>query len=197
MRRLSFLAVALLAFVSCSGDDGGESSTDTTATESSAPADGTDTDMDTDLELTSPAFGDGEAIPPDHAACVGGTEGPDMSPPLAWDGVPDEADQLAVTLVDPDADGFVHWVIAGIDPSSDGLAAEEVPAGAVEALNDTGAADYFGPCPPEAHTYVFTLHVLDEDPGVDGSTPRVDAVAAVEAASSASAELTGTYDQDG
>ena len=194
MRRSALSLAALLAIVmlvSCSsGDDGGASSTDDTATATASPA-------DVELQLSSPAFDDGEEIPVEHAACVGGGEGDDTSPPLAWSGVPAGAQQLAVTMVDPDAAGFVHWVIVGIDPSTGGLAAGEIPSGSVEALNDTGQPGYFGPCPPQTHTYVFTLHVLDRDPGLDGSTPGPDAVAAVEAASSAGAELTGTYDPEG
>ena len=194
MRRSALSLAVLVAIVllaSCSsGDDGDVSSADDTTAAATSPA-------EVGLQLSSPVFDDGEEIPVEHAACVGGGEGDDIAPPLAWTGVPDGAQQLAVTMVDPDAAGFVHWVVAGIDPSSVGLAAGEVPSGTVEALNDTGQPGYFGPCPPETHTYVFTLHVLDRDPGIDESTAGADAVAAVEAASNAGTELTGTYDPAG
>lgn len=198
MRRILLPLAALLlvmVLVSCSsGDDGGsDASDDTAGAETTEPAEGDDAE----LQLTSASFDEGGPIPVEHAACVDGGESEDIAPPLAWTGVPEGAEQLAVTMVDPDAAGFVHWVIAGIDPSSGGLAAGEVPSGTVEALNDTGQPGYFGPCPPETHTYVFTLHVLDGDPGIDESTAGADAVAAVEAASSADTELTGTYDPAG
>jgi len=56
----------------------------------------------TTLRLTSPAFGNGQPIPPEYT-CVGD----DVSPPLAWTGVPAGTAELALVVRDPDADGFV------------------------------------------------------------------------------------------
>jgi phosphatidylethanolamine-binding protein (PEBP) family uncharacterized protein len=72
-----------------------------------------------------------------------------------------------------------------------------VPAGAVEALNGTGQPGYFGPCPPETHTYVFTLHALSADPGVTADMGSVEALNAVEAATTIGTELSGTYTPEG
>lgn len=198
MRRL-LLALALAGLVSaCSSDDGGagtEEGSDGAGTTTTAPTSApTTTAPAAEPTLRSTAFEEGGEIPEEHGGCP---PGGNVSPALAWEGLPTDADQLAVTVVDPDAGGFVHWAVAGIDPASAGLAAGEVPSGGVEALNDTGQAGYFGPCPPETHTYVFTVHALAEDPGITATTPGADAVAAIEAASSASASLSGQFSPAG
>lgn len=183
MRR-ALLVLALAAGTgACSsgGDDTSSEGTDApsaTSTTTAGPS------------LASDAFAEGEEIPAEHGGCP---PGENVSPPLEWAGLPADAHQLAVTVVDPDAGGFVHWVVTGIDPSTSSLAAGEVPAGAVEAMNDNAQAGYFGPCPPEVHTYVFTVHALSGDPGLAPNEPGPDALLAIEELSTASAELTGTF----
>jgi Raf kinase inhibitor-like YbhB/YbcL family protein len=195
MRRLAVLLVAVLTVAACSGDDsGGEGGS---ASTTGAPAATDDTATGT-LEVTSTAFAEGDLIPETYAACaIGGGAGDNVSPPLDWSGVPDGTAEVAVTMVDPDAGGFVHWVVAGLDPTSTGLEEGTVPAGAVEALNDTGAAGYFGPCPPTDHTYLLTVHALGEPSGLEAGAPPADAVAAVESASTAIATLSAVYDPNG
>ncbi len=74
------------------------------------------------LTLTSPAFEDGQPIPATHASKrVGGR---DLSPALAWSGVPSGTEQLLLVIEDPDAPTrapFIHCV-ALIEPSISGLA---------------------------------------------------------------------------
>jgi Raf kinase inhibitor-like YbhB/YbcL family protein len=112
------------------------------------------------LQLRSAAFSDHAPIP---SHCSLG-EGDNVSPPLEWSGIPEGTAELAVLCEDPDAPGgtFVHWVLAGIDPSTSRLAEGETPPGAVEGSNDYGGTGYGGPRPPigdDAHRYFF--HVLD------------------------------------
>src|SRR5437016_4160662 len=109
------------------------------------------------IELRSPSFNDHAPIPPRH-----GHDQENVSPPLEWSNVPDGAAELALVCEDPDAPGrtFVHWVLAGIDPSVGGLNEGEVPGGAVEGTNDFGEKGWGGPQPPpgdDAHRYFFRL----------------------------------------
>jgi Raf kinase inhibitor-like YbhB/YbcL family protein len=124
-------------------------------------------------------------------------DGEDVSPALAWEGVPGATEELALVVEDPDAPGgtFTHWLAYGIDPSATGL-----PTGAKpprEGRTSSGTTGYTGPCPPKGteHHYVFrllALHAPSElDPGVD---PAVfdDAIAPL---LHAEARLTATYER--
>lgn len=117
-----------------------------------------------DLSLSSPAFGDGETIPTVYTC-----DGRDISPPLQWRDVPDEARSLALVVDDPDAPAgtWVHWVVYNIPPDTAGLpegaTSEDLPAGAREGVNSWGRTGYGGPCPPSGeHRYMHELYVLDE-----------------------------------
>jgi hypothetical protein len=113
------------------------------------------------LEVGSAALSDGGTVPT-RFTC----DGDDVSPPLSWSEVPEDATELRISLRDPDAPGgtFTHWVVAGIDPSSSGVDQDAVPAGGTEGMNSFGERAYGGPCPPhgdEPHRYVFTVEALD------------------------------------
>jgi Raf kinase inhibitor-like YbhB/YbcL family protein len=108
------------------------------------------------IDVTSPAFVGGAAIPSQFTC-----QGADISPPLQWSGIPHGARELALVMRDRDAPGgnFIHWQVTAISPSTRGLAAGEIPAGARAGRNDFGKIGYGGPCPPpgRAHHYVITL----------------------------------------
>ena len=123
---------------------------------------------ETAMKLRSPAFADGGAIPRRYTC-----EGADISPPLAWAGVPEGARSLALIVEDPDAPDpraprmvWTHWVVHDL-PAEDGGLAEgasgrAMPQGAVEGYNDWKRTGWGGPCPPIGrHRYIFTLHALD------------------------------------
>ena len=67
-----------------------------------------------ELMLTSTAFKQGETIPKRHTG-----EGGDVSPQLAWSGLPAGTKELALICDDPDApsrqnpfpNAWVHWVL--------------------------------------------------------------------------------------
>jgi Raf kinase inhibitor-like YbhB/YbcL family protein len=143
----------------------------------------------TTLRLTSPAFSDGQSIPPEYT-CVG----EDVSPPLAWTGVPAATAELALVVRDPDADGFVHWVIGGLPPDIRGLTRGRPPSGAVQALNDFGRPGWSGPCPPSGtHNYDFRLYALADPSGIAADAEGADAAERLESAAVlASAALGGT-----
>jgi Raf kinase inhibitor-like YbhB/YbcL family protein len=119
------------------------------------------------LELTSAAFELGETIPSQYTC-----EGKDVSPPLAWRGVPRRAQSLVLVCDDPDSRNgpWSHWVLYDIPADRDGLE-ENVPPdghlswGGVQGRNDFGNPGCGGPCPSppgSAHHYYFRLYALDE-----------------------------------
>ncbi len=136
------------------------------------------------LVLSSTAFVADGPIPAQHSCQGAGT-----SPPLAWTGVPVDASAVALTVVDPDAGGFVHWVVSGIPAAVRSIGEGTTPEGATEGRNSAGGTGWTPPCPPAGapHRYVFTLAVLQ--PGCVPS-PTVDDVARCTASS---ATLVGTY----
>jgi len=144
--------------------------------------------------LTSTAFAPGEPIPVTYTC-----DGSNLSPPLAWGGVPEGTVELALTVVDPDANGFVHWVMAGIDPSVQAIAEGAVPDGAVQATNDAGRPGWTGPCPPRGapHHYVFTLYALAAPSGLRDGVRGRDALGTITGLHAPSATLTGTYQRAG
>lgn len=127
---------------------------------------------DVAFNITSPAFEAGASIPPVFTR----RDGDDLSPPLVWAGVPEEATELVLVMTDPSADGFVHWVIWGLDPLTSGIARGQVPPGTRQATNSFGEIGYAGPDPPEedaAHVYLWRLFALDQPTldvpeGIDG-----------------------------
>jgi Raf kinase inhibitor-like YbhB/YbcL family protein len=151
------------------------------------------------LTLTSSAFAPGAPIPSQY-----GCEGADMSPPLAWDGVPAGTKSLVLIVDDPDAPDpkapkrvWVHWVLYNIPPDASGLAENAdktgLPPSTVRGLTDSRRARYGGPCPPIGrHRYVHKLYALDTTLDL-GAATKADLQAAMKGHVLAAAELIGTY----
>lgn len=145
------------------------------------------------IQLTSSAFEDGRTIPAKYSC-----DGDEVSPPLAWTGVPDDARELALMVEDPDAPGgtFVHWVLFKIPADRDGLAEGEVPQGARQGENSKGDAGYAGPCPPkddQPHHYEFTLYALSSPIDLDDGAAAGDVRTAVADAALARGQLVGLF----
>jgi Raf kinase inhibitor-like YbhB/YbcL family protein len=144
--------------------------------------------------LTSSAFDAGRAIPREFTC-----DGTNLSPPLAWRGVPTGTSALVLLVDDPDARDFVHWIVLDL-PGRDGELAKGVRPSATtpqQGTNDFGKPGWGGPCPPSGtHHYRFTVTALAAPLGLDGQ-PGGDRVrSALSAARSsvlAVATLTGTY----
>jgi hypothetical protein len=150
------------------------------------------------LKLTSSAFAPEGEIPARYTC-----QGEDISPPLAWTGVPSNAKSLALIVEDPDAPDpaapkmtWVHWVLYNIPVRAGSLpeAAKEVPAGTLAGLNDAGRTGYSGPCPPVGrHRYFHKLYALDAVLPNLGEATKAKLEAAMKPHVIAQAELAGTY----
>lgn len=154
------------------------------------------------LKLTSAAFAHGGEIPRKHTC-----DGQDVSPPLAWTGVPPGAKSLVLIVDDPDAPDpaaprmtWVHWVLYDLPPAATGLAegVRQLPPGAREGLNDWKRTGYGGPCPPIGrHRYFHKLYALDAALGDLGRPTKAKLEAAMKGHVLAQAELVGSYRKRG
>ena len=150
------------------------------------------------LTIESDAFAEGAGIPKKYTC-----DGPDLSPPLRWKGVPRETKSLALIMDDPDAPRgtWVHWVLYNAPPTADGLAEgtprkELLPDGARQGVNDFGKIGYGGPCPPRGapHRYFFRLYALDIAVEIKGArATRADLDKAIKGHVLATATLMGRY----
>lgn len=152
------------------------------------------------LAFASPAFQAGEAIPSRYAC-----DGEGVSPPLTITGVPDSASTLAIVMDDPDANGYVHWLLWNV-PAHTAEIPRDVPGtervealdGAPQGENSAGELGYFPCCPPPAdgpHTYRFRLFAVDASLGVAPGATKQDLMAALERKAADRAVFTATYDR--
>ncbi len=183
------LAAALAASVAACGHAGasGSASAPPPSPETPSMAPGSSV-----LVLRSPAFADGAPIPSEFSC-----RGADVSPPLAWTGVPAGTAALVLFVDDPDGRDWVHWSVLDL-PAQDGSLPRGVPSAADpprQGLNDFGRVGYGGPCPPSGtHHYRFTLYALAAPLGLTGH-PDGTAVRAALAKATVLARttLTGTF----
>jgi Raf kinase inhibitor-like YbhB/YbcL family protein len=152
------------------------------------------------LVLSSSSFTHQGEIPSKYTC-----EGNDVSPPLAWSGLPEGTKSLALIMDDPDAPDpkapqrvYVHWVLYNL-PAEAGSLAEAVtphklPSGTREGKNDWGRTGYGGPCPPIGrHRYFHKLYALDTVLSDLGTPTKKDLEKAMDGHILAQAELIGTY----
>ncbi|MSP24296.1 MAG: YbhB/YbcL family Raf kinase inhibitor-like protein [Myxococcales bacterium] len=152
----------------------------------------------TPFTLTSPGFIEGASIPAVNE-CTGcnAAGAQNDSPVLAWTAGPPGTLSYAIVMRDLDfQNGFVHWVLWDIpanvvslpaDVDNGGLPAD-VP-GAKQAMGN-----YLGPCSCNSkNTYQWKVHAIDmaSIPGLNAGASKASAASAVEAASKASASLSG------
>jgi Raf kinase inhibitor-like YbhB/YbcL family protein len=150
------------------------------------------------LHLSSPAFLDGTPIPAKYTC-----EGDDISPALAWSGMPKGTKSLVLIVDDPDAPDpkapkmvWVHWVVYNLPPDAASLAEgmKVLPQDAKAGLNDWRRAAYGGPCPPIGrHRYFHKLYALDVVLPDLGQATKSKVEAAMKGHILAEAWLVGTY----
>lgn len=151
------------------------------------------------MTLTSSAFEQGGKIPSKYTC-----EGDDISPPLAWDGAPDDTKSFVLIIDDPDAPDpkaprlvWVHWVVYNIPPDTTSLPEDAGSAGLVQdiaiGVNDFKNTSYGGPCPPVGrHRYFHKLYALDTTLDLKKAT-KAEIEQAMKGHVLASVELVGTY----
>jgi Raf kinase inhibitor-like YbhB/YbcL family protein len=152
------------------------------------------------LTITSSAFSHNGEIPKRYTC-----DGDDVSPDLAWSGVPEGTESLVLIVDDPDAPDpaapqmtWVHWVLYNIPPDatalSEAVAPTALPAGTREGLNDWKRTGYGGPCPPIGrHRYFHKLYALDAVLPDLGRPSKAKLEKAMEGHILEQAELIGTY----
>jgi len=149
------------------------------------------------LRVSSPQWRPGQTIPKKYTG-----DGADVSPPLAFEGVPAGTRALALICDDPDAPvgTWVHWVIYEIPGAAKGLPEGvptdlSLPDGSRQGRNSWKKVGYGGPSPPpgKPHRYFFRLYALREPLGLTPGLTAEEVEAAAKARSIEAAEFMGTY----
>lgn len=153
------------------------------------------------MTLQSRAFATGAAIPKPYSC-----DGPNISPPLNWQGVPSDpetgAKSLAIICRDADAPklNFAHWVLWNLPPAGSNLPeslpnAAKLPTDARQGTNSFGKIGYSGPCPPKGqkHRYYFDLYALDTTLDLPPTTTREQLLAAMQKHILAEGQVMGTF----
>jgi len=148
------------------------------------------------FSLKSPAFANGGEIPKRYTC-----DGADLSPAVAWDGVPAGALSLALIAVDR-MRPWGHGHIGSFGTSRQGHShaggrAEDRIArqGRASGRNDFKRIGYGGPCPPpgKPHRYFFKLYALDAKLDVKAGAGRNELEPAMKRHILSQTEWMGTY----
>ena len=150
------------------------------------------------MKVSSTAFDEGGILPP-RFTC----DGKGVSPPLAWNDVPNGTQSFALICEDPDAPSgiFNHWLLYNLSAGSrelgEGMPNDEVLSiGARQGTNSFGDVGYGGACPPRGdreHRYVFKLYALDADLALEPGARREGLLDAIRDHVLAQTQLTGKY----
>lgn len=154
------------------------------------------------ISVTSTAFVDHGPLP---ARCT--VDGPGVSPPLAWHGVPAAA--ASVVLIAEDADSptpqpLVHAIVVGLTGGDGGLAEGTIDAdapaliGAALGRNSLLKRGWLPPDPPPGHglhRYVFQVFALDAGVSFGDAPGREAVLDALREHAIASGCLTATYER--
>lgn len=139
------------------------------------------------LTLITP-WVDGTPIPDRHTCLGVGT-----SPALTWSNVPIGTVELAISVVDLDADQFVHWLVYAVPPVTTGLVENQLPVGTFEWPNSSGGAAWFPPCPPAGatHRYEFSVYALNQQLEVADDASAAEVLSILNATTIARSSVTG------
>ena len=183
MKWIFGLSIWLIAVVGC---------TTTTPTPTAAVSAPISSGGDPMLILTSSAFEPGTPIPARYSC-----DGNDISPPLAWHGVPPDTQSFALIFDDPDAPGgtWDHWLLFNLPADTRTLPENAtLPAETSVGKNSWGRTDYGGPCPPRGtHRYFFKLYALDTPLSLTTGASKSEIETAMRGHILAHTELMGTF----
>jgi Raf kinase inhibitor-like YbhB/YbcL family protein len=156
------------------------------------------------VRLSTTAFEDGKSIPTKYAH-QGVTGGKNISIPLAWKDIPDQAKSIALSIVDPHpvARNWVHWLVVNLPAEvaslPEGASLKKISNKAKELYNSYGELGYGGPEPPKGsgpHPYVITLYALNEDEVDLTANSSLDSfLKTIEGKILATAKITGFYER--
>jgi Raf kinase inhibitor-like YbhB/YbcL family protein len=154
------------------------------------------------IQLTSSVFEDGKAIPIRYA---GQGVGENISPPLNWSGVPEEAAELVLIMQDPDAPlprPVVHVLATGISPTSGRLAEGALSGSTARDIrlgrSSFGRRAYAGPRALRGHgphRYVFQLAALKRPLALAQEPTLSELLVAIRGNAIARGRLTGTFER--
>jgi Raf kinase inhibitor-like YbhB/YbcL family protein len=144
------------------------------------------------LALESSVFEYSHAIPSRYTC-----DGDDVSPPLRWANVPEEARSLALLVDDPDAPRgvFTHWVARGLDGGTGGLCEGEAAHGAGRNDSERSATEGRAHRGARAAALRLSLYALDRDLQLDPGAGKPELEQAIEGHVLTAAELVGTYER--
>ncbi len=149
-----------------------------------------------EIKVESAAFAHEGMIPKKYTC-----DGENISPPLKWEGIPENAKSIAIICDDPDAPmgTFVHWVLydlpADINELPEGIPPEKIlENGAKQGINDFRKIGYGGPCPPfGTHRYFFKIYALDTVLNLEPGLTKSQLLKKMEGHIIAYGELMGKY----
>ena len=183
----SGIALALLLCGCGAGQDTGTGQGSAAKTPTPLPA----------MTLTSTAFENEAEIPFLYTYLM-----QNISPPLAWSGVPEGTQSFALICEDPDAPEVTwnHWVIFNIPGDKRELPEDiprkkELPNGTRQGINSFGDVGYWGPQPPEGelHRYVFKVHAVDTILDVKAGSTKAQLLKGAEGHLLAEGRLMGVF----
>ncbi len=183
--RLALLFGLLLLAAACVGDDD--------VAQTPPPQTGAATGAE-EMIVTSNIFTDGGRIPVAYTC-----DSDNISPDVQWSGAPDATVSFALIMDDPDANGFIHWVVYSIPGNAigvpPGVTDEATLAnGSVQGSNGRGQIGYTGPCPPSGeHTYVFAIYALDAELELGSGATADEVTALIDPHVLEAGRITGTY----
>ncbi len=143
--------------------------------------------------IKTSAFKNGKPVPAKYTC-----EGEDINPLIEIQNKPAGTKSLALIVEDPDAPGgtWVHWLVWNIDPKTQYIHEDSLPAGAVEGTTSFGKIGYGGPCPPRGdkpHRYFFRAYALDRELDLPSGADKNALLQAMDGHIIGETEIYGTY----